>query len=1377
MPALSQLLATILTALLATESIQAQSSTTPPYQSTQVFATANFQTIQINPVLPAPIISNVAPTDPTLLLKPTVDNLLIPAVGQNGLLCPVSYNSIIQDCSLRNTPFEKNQVAVYLGIHGIPQSDSPVLYSNATIDLRNAIRAYMFNYLVSTILTDPAKRSSSDQNLYNWLSNAVKQQEIKYYQAFAAEYRKWQSDPCHFQLNPTIATALQITYNGFSACGASIGGVFQTVGPPDVSYFKLVAQSETYDQGVIRAATQLNPNLQATGAQMAAQVTLGAERKLSQAQAGASFGATIPLAAGTAALVAGNIAQIAPYLSRVPALLTASQAAEYEEVAAAVGAADVVGAAAIVLVFAQIGAQAVINLVATDSNQNAINAALSYSANVAPPLANMLQDQTGFQKIFETFIAATLPDVGPQFVTPVTPSQPSNQHTFFTIQDNIPGANGKPEGSSASFQYTSNDPSWPTYPASMAGTFDVSIYGNGWLFQSNAGRAFGTDPTLRLFGNTIEYTDYTNNINYIAEYINPGRWLISKDPAMLKIGDIPCVADPQYGITVYDVRKHSPPTNCSSFLTNNLNVEVFGSVGYFNNITNPQPPVFLSPSTLNFAVGQGRAYSPKLDATTLYYPLGEYLGGPPHFGAPIDRCTFSVPGSLPAGIFFLNNGTASGYFAGAPQAASPSSATASLVATCDGVSTTQQLTINIAGGSNPPAAVAHNAGLEPSSIIKASALTKTHPDATTGGLYFAFPTASTTLSLTIGRPYQIQVSTGGGVASLTAGANALPPGMSFKDNGDGTATINGSPTGPVSACTTGCGIIASAPNATPVTLTLNYNLVTPDVPSLPTTQTAIWPAGQSNAISFDGSMVASGKPTNVPLTWAVLSGLPTWATFASQVNNTASISGTPPVSAYNQTFPILVQYSYGGGTPKNITQYIQVSAPAPVLVVAPRLLFQVGVSGSGAVLSSTTSGGPGLPGAFKVNGNLPTGLTYLQNGTSLTISGTPTGAGVYQVPIAFTDNAGSTTSRNVELMITQPANLDSLPADVVLYTGIPANLTLPISAGYPVETFNSPGDGLPGSLGAGLTLSGFNDPYNGITVTAKNGALVISGTPLRAMAYSLSLSAQPALQDTTLIETDAGETVTKMKIPVGNVANHSFTLRVISSPGTCNGTTIGTYSGNITVSKDQICQINGGTVRGNLISDGGILILNNATITGNLKIGGPTTPTPTPLPIQVCGSKISGDLKIQQVVNPTTIGGASGSSCPPNIIAGNLQVIEGSGSVNLSYNTVKGNLQAQSLTTLLIASNNTVSGDMQLHDNSAPVNATANLVSGNLQAENNSESVQLLGNTIGKSLQCEKNFLISSVNNTSRSTEGQCAPNSGDDEREADLKTTRFAGH
>jgi hypothetical protein len=218
----------------------------------------------------------------------------------------------------------------------------------------------------------------------------------------------------------------------------------------------------------------------------------------------------------------------------------------------------------------------------------------------------------------------------------------------------------------------------------------------------------------------------------------------------------------------------------------------------------------------------------------------------------------------------------------------------------------------------------------------------------------------------------------------------------------------------------------------------------------------------------------------------------------------------------------------------------------------------------------------------------------------------------------------------------------------------------------------------------------------------------------------------------------------------------------------CNGSYTGTFSGNITVSPGQICRFTSGGISGNVIVAGGIFILGNASIhgnvaansggrvvlvsssvRGNLEISGPATFSIGPsaniggnvlihdLPSgarenRICASTVSGNLQFQNDAADVLIGASS--TCAGNTIRGNLQVQNDSAAVTVFNNTVGGNAQEQ--------------------NNSGVTSIIGNQIAGNLQVQNNTGSVIVSFNGVQKNLQCEADQSLSGGANVAASNHG-----------------------
>ncbi len=143
----------------------------------------------------------------------------------------------------------------------------------------------------------------------------------------------------------------------------------------------------------------------------------------------------------------------------------------------------------------------------------------------------------------------------------------------------------------------------------------------------------------------------------------------------------------------------------------------------------------------------------------------------------------------------------------------------------------------------------------------------------------------------------------------------------------------------------------------------------------------------------------------------------------------------------------------------------------------------------------------------------------------------------------------------------------------------------------------------------------------------------------------------------------------------------------------CNGVYYGAFNGNITVTNNQTCEFtDDAVIAGNVFVKGGSLILNNASVLGNVEIDGGTYALGPSLTIYsnvqiqnipsgsaqntICGTTVRGDLQLQNNGTAVEIGSTAGA-CPGNTVGGNLLVNNNTALVQVFENTITNNLQCQ----------------------------------------------------------------------------------------------------
>src|SRR5579862_8605020 len=325
-------------------------------------------------------------------------------------------------------------------------------------------------------------------------------------------------------------------------------------------------------------------------------------------------------------------------------------------------------------------------------------------------------------------------------------------------------------------------------------------------------------------------------------------------------------------------------------------------------------------------------------------------------------------------------------------------------------------------------------------------------------------------------------TTGTPTPTITKTMGTLPTGVTLTDNGNGTATLAGTPaTGthgsyPITIQAAN-GV---TPNATqPFTLTVN---TASSAPSITSANSTIFTVGSAGTFS----VTTTGSPK--PAITKTAGTLPTGVTLTDNGNGTATLAGTPGAGTGGD-YTITIQAA--NGTTPNATQSFTLHVhQAPAITSANSTIFTVGSAGTFGV---TTTGAPAP--AVNESGTLPTGVTLIDNGNgTATLSGTP-GAGTggdYTVTISANNGVGTAASQSFTLHVHQPPAITS--ANSTIFTEGSAGTFSVTTSGSPAPAITK----TTGTLPTGVTLTD-----NG------NGTATLAGTPATGThgPYPITLSA------------------------------------------------------------------------------------------------------------------------------------------------------------------------------------------------------------------------------------------------------------------------------
>ncbi len=983
------------------------------------------------------------------------------AAAQTVQGCESTTNSIIRNYCVDGVNYgvalsklEQDAVANYLSMNGIPQSEAGVIYSLGRTDLRNAVRAQMYAIMVDIIEKKPEERSQHERTLHLWLQSVVQGLEARMYQEAFNHLREFQNDPCRFRLDSDLAKAYGLEWDGNLFCFAGFQSGIFTPSVPNAGYFEAYGAKRSYMARAFASEPGYDPKYAA----------LFADTSISNAQISG-----VAMAAGVSAgLVAGALVQYA-YLSAVMAKLAAEAAVAAGTAlsSAAAGSAKmgfVIGAQAVTTattVSAAVGSGTIVFIAVVAgiigtyelyNNEKQTQQIIAFSnraasARVTPPdLFAILNgsSEMGTFKIQNAIYTQTAPDVPS---TAPLPGRQAGDLGFFVETDD---PRSPQRGTQSSFKYLD----WSN------NVWTVSTSGH-WFVSTCAVGPRSTAPCAQTdsISNTLRYNTYDRSLAdnrvllpYKLMGFRMGRKFMNVNTAVTGRHRF-CPMDPRLGVSGESLGS-SQTQNCLSFVSDSVDMYEESGSPMRVSVTRFGVPEFVDPGPLSFGIGVPA--SKKI--TTTFDPPAEVCwesGSLPSMPAPPSgQCS--------------TDGTYTLTYNGALNAP-PASFTLRLRATNMFGTTRRDFTVNL---SNVLAIV---------SPLDCTTFTF--------GCY---------LPVEYGKPMSYKVvATGNPTPRLsldTSGSDFT--GLTFVDNGDGTGTLSGTPTGSPFAGGT-CGDLTNAPcggfvasNAAQGSTIKRFRLGITPAPEarldVPAGFIFRFQAGVQNSVLL--------TPFNhkTAVRWEMANN-PSWLTLIDNGNNTATLTGRPPLGTSGFAGASLGLTA--AGALRTIRTVLVEIGPEPVVTTPNQVKFQAG--NAALFYPAATSGQISLSGA------LPVGLTF-SPGNPATISGTPargTG-GIYPVQLTAADSTGRSSQ---ELLITvNEAPSFTSPNVQVLFAGRPAAVNV-ATLGYPNASNQpvTPGSeyvqdpsfgmqflvsGLPASLRAGnLNPAGYT-----------TGTLSIFGTPTTA---------------------------------------------------------------------------------------------------------------------------------------------------------------------------------------------------------------------------------------------------------------------------------------
>ena len=258
----------------------------------------------------------------------------------------------------------------------------------------------------------------------------------------------------------------------------------------------------------------------------------------------------------------------------------------------------------------------------------------------------------------------------------------------------------------------------------------------------------------------------------------------------------------------------------------------------------------------------------------------------------------------------------------------------------------------------------------------------------------------------VGTPYTSStLDAVGGSGPYTWTVAGLPPGFNASGTSTSAVTIAGTPT---TAGTYSVGVTLKDSSKTSVTYTGSITVTTTSALTINGTL----PLTGSVGTAYSGTLTATGG--TAPYTWTA-TGLPAGITTSDESTATLTVSGTPTASGTSQV-TITLTDSASGIAKSSVSVVISSSAGLSV-TGALAATATVGAAYTGSL--TATNGA--TPYSWLVSG-LPAGVTATNlSSATVTVSGTPTTAGTYDVSAIVTVAKSATALYTVTIVVTAAA--------------------------------------------------------------------------------------------------------------------------------------------------------------------------------------------------------------------------------------------------------------------------------------------------------------------------------------------------------------------
>ena len=528
-------------------------------------------------------------------------------------------------------------------------------------------------------------------------------------------------------------------------------------------------------------------------------------------------------------------------------------------------------------------------------------------------------------------------------------------------------------------------------------------------------------------------------------------------------------------------------------------------------LTVTEKPAFTSGSSATFHVGAAASY-----------PVTTAAGFP-------SATTLTETGTLPGGITFADHGDGTAALAGTPTGGTGGAYPLTLTAANSVGSTSQSFTLTVteaaaitsadhatmlagtagvftvttSGGFPTPPALSHTGALPPGiTMVDNGDGTATLAGTTTVDGVFALSivasngsgtdtrqaftltvqapptfTSADHTTFTLASPGTFTVTTRAGTppGRTITETGALPAGVTLVDNGDGTATLAGTPsTGGV------FGLTLTASNGVGTDATQAFTLTVNASPAVTSADHTTFTTGTPAAFTVT---TTPGTPSGVVL--SVAGALPAGVTFVDNGDGTATLGGTPAAGT-GGGYPLSITAS-NGLVPPGSQSFMLTVDELPIITSTDHATFTAGARGTFTV--TTTAGYPART-ALSESGSLPAGVMFTDNGDgTATLTGTAAATGSFPVRLTAANGVGTGTGQPFTLTVAAASSIVlpiALPPASGQLDGVPAHTRVG-------QVLHISGSGL--AAGAPVIIGIYSTPTTLAQVRAgSNGAFTASIT-------------------------------------------------------------------------------------------------------------------------------------------------------------------------------------------------------------------------------------------------------------------------------------------